>query len=107
MGLGEVHRLAEAAGHGTRVVRVATEGDGVPALVAPPAQERRVERDDGVDLEHAPALGGDAQRVAELLLERLRHEGAGRRGPGAHRIVHMSQDLEDLAARHEGATSAR
>jgi hypothetical protein len=80
-------------------VRVAGEGDGLTALLPPPAQDLGVQRHPGVDLEGLARLGQGPQHVPVLILEVVGVMRFGVCRPVADRVVDVGEDVE----RVEGA----
>ncbi|GIE24559.1 hypothetical protein Ahu01nite_076610 [Winogradskya humida] len=96
VGLDHVHGRGQAGADIIRHVGVAAEGDHLAALVAPPANDLRGQRNAGVDLQR-PIRGGEgAQRVPELALEGVQVERAGLGGPPPDRIVQVGEDLKGI-----------
>jgi hypothetical protein len=77
-------------------VRVAGEGDGLAALLPPPAQDLGVQRHPGVDLEGLARLGQGAQHVPVLILEVVRVMGSGVIRPVTDRVVNVGEDVEGV-----------
>src|ERR1039458_9146366 len=72
VGLSHGRRLGEAVRQHSRVVGVTSKRDRSSAFFVPPANDLRVERHLGADLQCPTAVSKRSQCVTELILERVR-----------------------------------
>jgi hypothetical protein len=79
-------------------VGVAGEGDGLTALLPPPAQDAGVQRHPGVDLEDLARVGQGPQHVPVLMLEVVRVMGSDVAWPVTDRVVDVGEHVEGVEA---------
>jgi len=89
-------------------VRVTAEAHRATADVVPPADDRRVQRQDRVDLEHLAGLRDGLEGLVEFDLELRRVEGAVRGlVPRTDGVVDVGEDLERVVGRDHGCDVAQ